>query len=108
MRKLLAVALTIATLCGTVSAQTKKITLEDIWSRSTFRPSGISTIRSMNDGEHYCVLTRSGIEKYSYKTGEKVGVMCAFNDPMRKKVRPMPPIESYEFSADEQKILLSA
>ena len=108
MRKLLAVALTIATLCGTVSAQTKKITLEDIWLRSTFRPSGISTIRSMNDGEHYCVLTRSGIEKYSYKTGEKVGVMCAFNDPMRKKVRPMPPIESYEFSADEQKILLSA
>ena len=86
MRKLLAVALTIATLCGTVSAQTKKITLEDIWSRSTFRPSGISTIRSMNDGEHYCVLTRSGIEKYSYKTGEKIGVMCAFNDPMRKKL----------------------
>ena len=62
----------------------------------------------MQDGEHYCVLTRSGIEKYNYKTGEKVGVVCAFNDPMRKKVRPIPPIESYEFSADEQKILLSA
>lgn len=108
MRKLLAAVLTIATFFGAVSAQTKKITLEDIWMRSTFRPNGISSIRSMQDGEHYCVLTRSGIEKYSYKTGEKVGVVCAFSDPMRKKVRPMPPIESYEFSADEQKILLSA
>ena len=108
MKKLLAVMLTLATLCGVASAQTKKITLDDIWSRSTFRPSGISSIRSMQDGEHYCVLTRSGIEKYSYKTGERVGVVCAFNDPMRKKVRPLPPIESYEFSADEEKILLSA
>ncbi len=108
MKKLLTFVLTIATLCGSVSAQTKKITLEDIWMRATFRPSGISSIRSMQDGEHYCVLTRSGIEKYSYKTGEKVGVVCAFNDPMRKKARPMPPVESYEFSADEQKILLSA
>ena len=34
MRKLLAVALTIATLCGTVSAQTKKITLEEFKTNS--------------------------------------------------------------------------
>lgn len=93
---------------GGASAQTKQITLEDIWARSTFRPQGISSIRSMQDGEHYCVLTRSAIEKYSYKTGEKVGVVCAFSDPMRKTVKPLPPIESYEFSQDEQKILLSA
>ena len=100
--------LTFAAIMGSVGAQPKRITLDDIWSRATFRPNGISSIRSMQDGEHYCVLTRSGIEKYSYKTGEKVGVVCAFTDPMRKKVKPMPPIESYEFSQDEQKILLSA
>lgn len=92
----------------TAGAQTKQITLEDIWSKNTFAPRRISEIRSMNDGEHYCVLTRSGIERYSYKTGEKVDVVCAFGDPMRKKARPLPPIESYEFSQDEQKILLSA
>jgi dipeptidyl-peptidase-4 len=107
MKKLLAVVLTLATVCGAVSAQ-KKITLEDIWMRATFSPRGISSIRSMQDGEHYCVLTRSGIEKYSYKTGEKIGVVCAFNDPMKKKARPLPPIESYEFSSDESKVLLSA
>lgn len=100
--------LTFAAMVGSVGAQPKRITLDDIWSRATFRPNSISSIRSMQDGEHYCVLTRTGIEKYSYKTGEKVGVVCAFVDPMRKSVKPMPPIESYEFSQDEQKILLSA
>ena len=107
MKRLLAVALTMAILGG-VAAQNKHITLEDIWSKGTFRASGISSIRSMQDGEHYCVLTRSGIEKYSYKTGEREGVVCAFSDPMRKNARPMPVIESYAFSQDEQKILLSA
>lgn len=108
MRKIIFFVLAVMALCGSAIAQNKTITLEDIWSRSTFRPSGISSIRSMQDGEHYCVLTRSGIEKYNYKTGEKVDVVCAFSDPMRKKVKPLPPIESYEFSSDEQKILLSA
>ena len=107
MKRLLAVALTMAILGG-VAAQNKQITLEDIWSKGTFRASGISSIRSMQDGEHYCVLTRSGIEKYSYKTGEREGVVCAFSDPMRKNARPMPVVESYAFSQDEQKILLSA
>lgn len=106
MKKLILALLALVSV--TAGAQTKQITLEDIWAKSTFRPNRISEIRSMNDGEHYCVLTRSSIEKYSYKTGEKVGVVCAFGDPMRKKVRPLPPIESYEFSQDEQKILLSA
>ena len=108
MKKLILTMLAVATIAGSVGAQPKRITLDDIWSRATFRPSGISSIRSMQDGEHYCVLTRSGIDKYSYKTGEKVGTVCAFKDPMRKSVKPMPPIESYEFSQDEQKILLSA
>ena len=101
MKKLMLTILAFAAIVGSVEAQPKRITLDDIWSRATFRPNGISSIRSMQDGEHYCVLTRSGIEKYSYKTGEKVGVVCAFKDPMRKTVKPIPPIESYEFSQDE-------
>lgn len=95
-------------LLGSAAAQTKQITLEDIWAKGTFRPSGISSIRSMQDGEHYCVLTRTSIDKYSYRTGEREGAICSFNDPLRKSARQMPPIESYEFSADEQKILLSS
>ena len=84
------------------SQPTKQITLEDIWAKGTFAPKGFQSIRSMQDGEHYCVLTLSGIERYSYKTGDKVDNVCSFSG------LSLPPIEDYEFSSDEQKVLLSS
>lgn len=87
----------------------KEITLEDIWSKGTFRVKGISGTMSMKDGEHYTILTRSAIEKYEYKSGEKVGTLCSFFNPdMRKKAKPLPAFESYELDADESQILLQA
>ncbi|MBR1549158.1 MAG: S9 family peptidase [Bacteroidales bacterium] len=94
---------------GVASAQTQNITLEDIWTKGTFRPKGVYGIRSMADGEHYCTMSRTGIAKYSYATGEKVEDVCLFNAPdLHKKAKPLPPMEGYEFSKDEQKILLSS
>ena len=94
---------------GIAAAQQENITLEDIWTKRTFAPKGIGSLRSMADGEHYCTMTRTGIAKYNYATGEKVADVCLFNSPeMGKKAKPLPPIEGYEFSADEQKILLSS
>lgn len=94
---------------GMASAQSNNITLEDIWTKGTFRPKSVYGIRSMQDGEHYCTMSRTGIAKYSYATGEKVEDVCLFNTPqMSKKAATLPPIESYEFSQDEQKILLSS
>ncbi len=98
-----------AAVTGLMAQSFKPITLEDIWSKGTFSPRGIASIRSMNDGEHYCVLTRNGIEKYSYKTGDKVTTICAFGGPaLGTKSKPLPPMESYVFSGDEQQILLSS
>ena len=110
MKKLLVfMAFALIAGAGVASAQTKNITLEDIWTKGTFRAKGIGAIRSMADGEHYCTMTHTGIAKYSYATGEKVADVCLFNGPeMNKKAKPLPPMESYEFSADEQKILLSS
>ena len=94
---------------GAVTAQNHNITLEDIWTKRTFSARGIGGIRSMADGEHYLSMTRIGITKYSYLTGEKVEDICLFGGPdQQKKVKPLPSFESYEMSADEQKILLSA
>ena len=107
MMKKLILTLICATAMMAGMAQ-KQITLEDIWRDYRFYPQGIQAISSMNDGEHYCILTRTGIEKYAYKTGEKVSTVCAFNTPKQPKAKPLPPMESYEFSADEQKILLSS
>ena len=93
----------------THSIAQKNITLEDIWLNGTFSAKGISEIRSMNDGEHYCILKRTGIEKYAYKTGEKIEDVCLFNTPVNaKKAKPMPRIESYMFDSNEKQILLSS
>ena len=110
MKKLLvfmAVAMMVG--MGVADAQTQNITLEDIWTKRTFSPRGIGGIRSMADGEHYLSMTRTGIAKYKYATGEKVADICLFGGPdQRKKAKPLPPMEGYEMSADEQKILLSS
>ena len=109
--KKLVVFMTLALMAGAgaASAQKQNITLEDIWTKRTFSPKGIGALRSMADGEHYCTMSRTGIAKYSYATGEKVEDVCLFGGPdMHKKAKPLPPMESYAFSADEQKILLSS
>ena len=110
MKKLFVyMAFAMLTAVGVAEAQNKNITLEDIWTKRTFSAKGVYGIRSMQDGEHYCTMSRTGIAKYSYVTGEKVADVCLFGGPdMQKKAKPLPPMEGYEFSADEQKILLSS
>ena len=66
---------------GAAVAQNDNITLEDIWTKRTFGVHGVGGLRSMADGEHYCTLSRMGITKYSYATGEKVADVCLFNGP---------------------------
>ncbi|MBR1784716.1 MAG: S9 family peptidase [Bacteroidales bacterium] len=110
MKKLfmyVAFAMTLAV--GGAEAQNHDITLEDIWTKRTFAPRGIGSVRSMADGEHYLSMTRGGIAKYSYLTGEKVADVCLFSTPGdARKARPLPVFESYAMSSDEQKILLSS
>ena len=98
---------------GGTTAQQHDITLEDIWTKRTFSPRGIGALRSMADGEHYCTMNAMGITKYSYATGEKVAEVCAFRGPnadpkTNKKAAVLPRMESYAFSQDESKILLSS
>ncbi len=88
--------------CFSIQAQ-KQITMEDIWSKGTFRPKRISEIRSMNDGEHYCILSSKSIEKYEYKTGKKIEDIVVFAN----LTPALGSIFNYSFSADEKKILLT-
>ena len=102
MKKLLMIV-AFATIAASGAAQVGKqnITLEDIWTKRTFSAQGVYGIRSMQDGEHYCTMSRTGIAKYGYKTGEKVADVCLFDGAGVA-------FEGYEFSQDEQKILLSS
>ncbi|MBR1768984.1 MAG: S9 family peptidase [Bacteroidales bacterium] len=97
--------LSILILLSLVSFAQKNITLEDIWQKYTFRPESISEIRSLSDGEHYCILTRNGIEKYEYKTGKKIGYLVDFSALNLKEGTV---IADYSVSNDNQKVLLAA
>ena len=85
----------------------KNITLENIWTKGTFREKSIKEIRSMENGDDYCILTPNSIERYEYKTGEKKDTIIEFsklnfgNENKNK-------VFAYNFSKDEKKILLAA
>ncbi len=80
----------------------KEISLVDLWARYYYFPQAIQEIKSMNDGEHYCVLENNEIIKYSYKNGQKVGKVLESRAFAEKMIE----VSAYEFSADESKILL--
>ena len=71
----------------------QEITLNKIHS-GYYRTEFIYGINSMNDGEHYTVLEKDGIVKYSYKTGKKIETILETK------------IQDYTFSHDESKVLV--
>ena len=85
----------------------KKITLEDIWQKGTFRSASVYEIRSMKDGEHYCMLENNKINEYSYKDAKlEKTILDASNVKLSEKENALA-IEDYQFSKDESKILIS-
>ncbi|MEC3907060.1 S9 family peptidase [Tamlana sp. 2201CG12-4] len=91
-----------------ITAQTKNITLEDIWKNGTFRAEYMDALHSMANGQQYSVLnfdraTRStSIDVYDYKTLKKVKTLVSSSN-----LEEMPYFTDYIFSKDEQKIILA-
>ncbi len=81
------------------------IRLDSIWKSARFQPKRIQAIKSMNNGEQYTTQENDlKINKYSFKTGQLVSVVCDFNqisDSTFKK------IDDYVFSSDDSKLLIS-
>jgi dipeptidyl-peptidase-4 len=96
-------------LCLSVSVMAqqdvKRITMEDLWTQGTFRQKSVYGIRSMSDGVHYTTLEKSGtqIVKYSYVTGKAVETLV---DLKELNADGLKRIQGYEFSPNEEKILL--
>ena len=82
---------------------------EKIWFSPTFRSEGVYGIRSMADGVHYTSLeyTDAGnaVVKYAYATGNAVDTL-AKSDVVYAEAGTR--ISGYQFSADEQQILVSS
>jgi dipeptidyl-peptidase-4 len=91
-----------------LSAQTKEITLEDIWKDGTFRTERMDVLHSMQNGQQYSVLnfdryTRStSIDIYDYKTLKKVNTLVS-----SENLEDIPYFTDYTFSNDEQKVILA-
>jgi dipeptidyl-peptidase-4 len=94
-------------LCTVTAFAQNKITLEDIWSKGTFKAKSINEIRSMKNGDNYCVLTSKGIDKYEYKTGKKIDTILNFSNLDFGNKGKKNVVVDYNFSKDEKKILLA-
>jgi len=101
------ISLFILSNAGFSQEATKKITLEDIWTKGSFRPAFINEIRSMKDGEHYCILEANTIKKFSYKEGTMTTVILDASTIKLPKGNKNLEIDDYQFSNDESKILIS-
>ncbi|WP_299778018.1 S9 family peptidase [uncultured Formosa sp.] len=92
---------------GSVSAQQKQITLEDIWNGS-FRTNRMESLHSMTNGKEYSVLdfdreTRTtAIDIYDYKTLSKVKSLVNSGD-----LSDIEYFTDYTFNKDETKVLLA-
>ncbi len=91
-----------------LSAQTKEITLEDIWKYGTFRTQYMDALHSMANGRQYSVLnfdreTRStSIDIYDYKTLKKENTLVT-----SANLDQIPYFTDYTFSKDEEKVILA-
>lgn len=89
------------------SAQTG-LTNSLIWTGSEFSSETVAGLSSMNDGLHYTSTEQSDafgtrIVKFSYVTGEEVGVIATSKDIFGESSKA---VEGYEFSDDEKQILI--
>lgn len=96
-------ALTLFIISAANAQQKKDISLEDIWSKGTFRPKGIDDLRFTKDGEHYTKLDEKGrVVKVNIAKPSEVTVL--YNPD---EVKPAVSVDDYSFSDNEQFLLIT-
>lgn len=90
-----------------LTAQTKKLTLEDIWSKPVFKMETVPGMQSMKNGVEYCAMSDDGrLMRYDYATGNDLGEI--FNNADIKNTDGTTlKYDNFKFSPDESKVLLA-
>ena len=88
-------------------SETKQITLNDIFRSRKFYPEYISGIRSLNDGEHYCILEKDSLNVINYIKGEKTGTIVTSSQLIPEGDTIPIGMRRYQLSNDENKILFA-
>ncbi|MEL6141365.1 MAG: DPP IV N-terminal domain-containing protein, partial [Bacteroidota bacterium] len=79
---------------------------ENIWQTYDFFPESVAGFNFLNDGRSFTRLEKNQIVQYDLETGQRSAVILR-GDALPKENGWTGDIDSYEFSADETKILLS-
>ena len=87
-----------------------QLSLESIWNSREYSPKFVPGFNSLNDGKTYCQLDMNAdksrsCNRYDFKTGNKLSTLFS-TDKMLVDSMPLS-IESYEFSGDETKVLIT-
>ena len=86
----------------TAQAQRKQpLTLEDIFSKPTFRSASVPGFTWMHDGRYYSAVEPAGLVQHEVTTGRVVQTLVAASDLREVHV------DGYDFNADEQKVLFN-
>ncbi|TMM59478.1 S9 family peptidase [Maribacter algarum] len=107
MRKYNILFFSIVAFSATIFAQTKQITVEEIY-RGAFQTEGMQALRSMKNGKQYTILNQdrttgnTSLDKYDYKTLAKVETIVS-----SESLEGLDKFDSYEFTNDEAKLLLA-
>jgi len=92
--------------------ESKKLTLEDIFQNDIFKINSVREFDWMNDGHYYTALVKNqktlanDILKYTTTTGEVADTLVHGDQLIPPGNERAIVIESYEFSADETKLLI--
>jgi len=86
----------------------KQITMDDLWKNNTFKVKDVPGFNAMKDGIHYTQIDRDGkhlfIRVYNLETGKQERTL--FDNQVQKFGGSDLSVDAYEFSKDEQKMLL--
>ncbi len=79
----------------------KQITIDDLFSRPTFRQNSVYGINWMNDGRYYTALENNNIVQYDVTSGEIVKTLLDGST-----LDPAIQFDEYQYSPDQRRILL--
>lgn len=106
MNKILSILIVFLVMGNIQAQESSEITLDKIYKSGIFYPKSVRGIQSMKDGEHYCKLSKKGIEEYSYKTGKKTRMIVDNSTLLLADSTPVH-YGTYRFSPNEDLVLLA-
>ena len=91
-----------------IRAQQKiPLTLEDIWTKPTFRAAAVPGFNWMNDGRYYSALEAGSLVQHEVTTGKALQTLVAAAElQVPGEAKPLA-VDGYSFNANEQKVLFT-